>query len=74
MTGLRSHQRYYYFNIFRKLVPGQCNGQQQYIKPGQGELQRAKPSLHGRKGVQYPPSSQGTVGKTRKGGSFVRRR
>ena len=67
MIGLRSHQRYYYFDIFRKLVPVQDNGQQQYTKPGQGELQTAKPGIQGKVGVQYPPSSQEAVGKTRKG-------
>ena len=71
MISLRSHQRYYYFDIFRKLVPVQDNGQQQYTKPGQGELQTAKPGIQGKVGVQYPPSSQGAVGKTRKG-PFVR--
>ena len=73
MIGLRSHQRYYYFERFRKFVPVHDNGQQQYIKPTQGALQRAKPGRQGKVGVQYPPVSQGAVGKTRKGRSFVRR-
>ena len=72
MTGLRSHQHYYYFDIFRKLVPAHYNGQQQVIKPGQRALQTPKPGRQGNLVVQYPPSSQLAVGKTRKVLSFVR--
>ena len=71
MTGLRSHQRHYFFNIFCKLVPVHCIGQQQYIKPGQRELQTEKPGMQGKSWVQYPPSSQLAVGKTRKGRSLL---
>ena len=57
MTGLRSHQHYYYFDIFRKLVPAHYNGQQQVIKPGQRALQTPKPGIQGKLVVQYPPFS-----------------
>ena len=50
MTGLRSHQHYYYFDIFRKLVPAHYNGQQQVIKPGQRELQKSKPGAQAKLG------------------------
>ena len=38
MTGLRSHQRHYYFDILRKIVPAQYLGPQQFGLSGSGQL------------------------------------